>query len=68
MVVDENNKYISVRNNTKLLLIKVMVNKNGLTLTKKEKQPITLQKPSSLKKPVIFKLVSFASIKRLKFY
>ena len=46
MVVDENNKYISVRNNTKLLLIKVMVNKNGLTLTKKEKQPITLQKPS----------------------
>lgn len=65
MVVDENNKDVSVLNNTKLLLIKVVVHKNGLTLTYKEKHPITVQKPCSLKEPVICKFVCFASIKRL---
>ena len=60
MVVDENNKDVSVINSTKLLLIKVIAHKNGLTLTYKEKQPITVQKPCSLKEPVICKFVSFA--------
>jgi len=58
MVVDENNKDVSVINNTKLLLIKVIAHKNGLTLTYNEKQPITVQKPCNLKEPVICKFSS----------
>jgi len=53
MIVDENNKDIPIVKNTQPLLIKVTVHENGLTLKYKEKQPITVQQPYSLKKAVV---------------
>ena len=53
MVVDENNKFITARQNNRLLLIKVVVHTNSITLTYKDNQPITVHQPQNLNEAVV---------------
>jgi len=56
MVVDENNKFITARQNNRLLLIKVVVHTNSITLTYKDNQPITVHQPQNLNEAVVCEL------------